>query len=265
MALLQHKNRTVRFKQQVDNAKNYLIPFISKSVTIGPGIRVLEIGCGEGGVLLPFAEMGAKCLGVDLHEGRIAEAKQLMAKQIEDGQASFIVKNVYDEDFKKQYQQAFDLIMLKDTIEHIPDQENFIPWLKQFLKPGGHMFFGFPPWRMPFGGHQQICRSKWLAMLPYIHLLPAFMYRKLLKAFGEPPEIVEELLELKETGISIARFERIVKISALEIEQKTLFLFNPIYKYKFGIKPRKQLRLIEFIPWFRDFLTTAGWYVVKLT
>ena len=264
MALLQHKDRTVRFQQQVDNAKNYLIPFISQSVSIRPGSRIMEIGCGEGGVLLPFIEMGASCLGVDLHEGRISEANRLMDEYIQDGQVSFLVKNVYDEDFKQEYQQAFDLIILKDTIEHIPDQESFIPYLKQFLKPNGYIFFGFPPWRMPFGGHQQICKSKWLAMLPYIHLLPAFMYKGLLKAFGEPPQIVEELLELKQTGISLARFERIVKAASLTIAQKTLYLFNPIYKYKFGLTPRKQSPLIASIPWFRDFLTTAGWFLVGL-
>ena len=51
--------------------------------------------------------------------------------------------------------RQFDLILLKDVIEHIPDQERVIPYLKEFLKPGGRVFFGFPPWYMPHGGHQQ--------------------------------------------------------------------------------------------------------------
>jgi 2-polyprenyl-3-methyl-5-hydroxy-6-metoxy-1,4-benzoquinol methylase len=62
--------------------------------------------------------------------------------------------------------------LLKDVIEHIHDQPKLIAWMKSYLAPNGTIFFGFPPWQMPFGGHQQLCRNKVLAKLPYYHLLP---------------------------------------------------------------------------------------------
>lgn len=266
MALAQHSSIQVRFNQQVVNARDYLIPFLEEGghVTIGPGQKIMEIGCGEGGVLKPFTDLGAFCLGVDLSEARIESAKALLEEECRKGLAEFVVKNVWDEDFREKYRGTFDLIMLKDTIEHIPDQEKFIPYLAGFLKEGGKIFFGFPPWRMPFGGHQQICKSKALGYLPWFHLLPSPVYRGVLKMFGESDKTVTDLQEIKDTGISLRRFEKIIRENQFQILNKTLFLFNPIYKFKFGIKPRKQASVIAAIPHFRDFVTTAGWYLISV-
>jgi len=263
MALAQHSSVDIRFQQQVDNARDYLIPFVEEQLPLRPGMKVMEIGCGEGGVLHAFAQREVTCLGVDLSEPRIKRAKEFNAEGIREGRLQFLAKNVYDKDFLSTYKGQFDLILLKDTIEHIPDQEAFIPYLKNFLKPNGYIFFGFPPWRMPFGGHQQTCKSKVLGMTPYFHLLPMPLYKGVLKAFGETPGNVEALVEIKETGISLARFERIIKDSQLEVLSRRLYLFNPIYRFKFGLEPRIQSRFVGSIPHLRDFFTTAGWYLVQ--
>ncbi len=264
MALKQHTSLEERFRQQYLNAQDYLLPFIEKSIAIQPGMKVLEIGAAEGGVLKPFVERGCWCLGVDLHPARIETAKRMMADQVAAGQADFVAQNVYDEAFDEKWSGQFDIILLKDTIEHIPDQERFIPYIKRFLVPGGKIFFGFPPWRMPFGGHQQICKSKWLGKLPWYHLLPLGLYKAILKAGKEPDWVIQELSDIKATRISIGRFERIVKRSDLVVDDRRLFLFNPIYRFKFGLKPRKQFGLIAAIPFFRDFVTTAGWYMIGI-
>ena len=100
-------------------------------------------------------------------------------------------------------------------------------------------------------------------MLPYVHLLPNPLYKGVLKLFGEHDAIIKELFEVKSTGISIERFEKLVDKGGYTITKKTFFLFNPIYKYKFGIKPRKQSGIIAAIPWFRDFVTTCVYYLIK--
>jgi 2-polyprenyl-3-methyl-5-hydroxy-6-metoxy-1,4-benzoquinol methylase len=182
---------------------------------------------------------------------------------LETGLATLININIYEEEALAMLREKFDLIILKDVIEHIPNQEKFIPYIKQFLKPGGRIFFGFPPWYMPHGGHQQICKSKFLGFLPYFHILPKFLYKGILKVFGESNSTIIELLEIKDTGISIERFERIVKNSGYQIEQKQPYLINPIYLDKFGWKPRKQFAIINHIPLIRNFLTTCVYYVIR--
>lgn len=262
MALVQHSNLTARFDQQVENSREYVLPFIEECKKIEPGLKVLEIGCGEGGVLRPFIEKGAWCLGVDLSEHRVRTAQQFLETEVLAGKAKFIAQNVYDEEFKQAYAGTFDIILLKDTIEHIPEQEKFIPYIKQFLTENGKIFFGFPPWYMPFGGHQQICKSKILGFLPYYHLLPRPVYKGILNLFGEPASVLNELMDIKSTGISIERFEKIVVQNGYSIELSRFFLFNPIYRYKFGLTPRVQAGWVNKIPFIRNFLTTAVWYMI---
>lgn len=263
MTLIQHKDEQVRFQQQVENARDYLIPFIEQALPIDSSLKVLDIGCGDGGVLLPFLEKGCTCTGIELDTLKSSFAEKFLASFIEKGQVEIVNQNIYEEAALEKYSGQFDLIILKDVVEHIPDQERFIPYLKKFLRPGGYVFFGFPPWYMPHGGHQQVCQNKLLTVLPWFHLLPVPLYRGFLKAFGEPEPVIKELLEIKDTGISIERFERIVKKNGYTIPLQTHYLVNPIYQYKFGWKPRKQLSFIKAIPFFRNFVTTCVYYLIK--
>lgn len=222
-------------------------------------MRVLEIGCGEGGVLKAFIDRGCQGLGVELDAPRIVNAEKFMAAELAAGKVQFISKDIYKTDPTTEMGGLFDIIVLKDVIEHIHDQPRLIGWMKGFLKPGGVIFFGFPPWQMPFGGHQQICANKVLARLPWYHLLPRFLYRGILKWKKEP---VDALMEIRDTGISIERFERICKQKGYTILHNTHYLINPIYEYKFGWKPRKQSGLVKAIPYVRDFLTTCVYYLI---
>jgi SAM-dependent methyltransferase len=264
VALKQHKDARVMLDQQSENARNYVLPFVSETKQLGAGTRVLEIGCGEGGVLVPFAEKGCHCVGVDLDQKRIDIANQYHAEQVSAGKMKFLYKNVYDADFVQQYSGFFDVIILKDTIEHIPGQEKFIPHLKNLIKPDGQIFFGFPPWYMPFGGHQQICQHKLPSMLPYYHILPRGIYKALLQMMGESKDTIDQLMEIYDTRITIEQFEAIISDSGLKVKNKTHFLINPIYKYKFGLEPRKQWEPVTKIPFLRNFVTTCVYYTVGL-
>jgi len=263
MSLAQHTDVQLRFRQQVINSETYVTSFIEEVFPIQAGMHVMEIGCGEGGVLVPFLKKGCRCVGVDLVAFRITLAEQFLQEYIQNGTLRLINKNIYDLDFLGEFQHSFDLILLKDAIEHIPDQDKLMGYLKNLLKPGGAIYLGFPPWYMPHGGHQQICRNKVLSMFPYIHLLPAPVYRSILKIGKESPATVKELMEIKETGISIERFQRILDQNNYTIVHKRFYLINPIYQYKFGWKPRVQFRFIAGIPFFRNFITTCVYYLVK--
>jgi SAM-dependent methyltransferase len=245
---------------QTENAEEFVLPFIEQKLKIDATLTILEVGSAEGGVIRAFAKKGCQCVGVELNESRAENSRIFLKDYIEKGQLQIINKNIYDSDFEIEFQEKFDLIILKDVIEHIPDQQKVMFQFRKFLKPQGKIYFGFPPFRMPFGGHQQVCQSKILSKMPYFHLFPMPFYKFILKAFGED---LDEFVEIKETGISIARFHEICENANFEIINKYHYLINPIYKYKFGLEPRKQFSIIEKIPYFRDFITTCVFYLVE--
>jgi SAM-dependent methyltransferase len=247
-----HYDRKKYFEMQTENAAQFVIPFIEKVKAIGQGTTVLEIGCGEAGVLKAFINKGCTAFGVELEEKRLEQTKVWLNDDIKNGKLSLIAGNIYT--ITENFNNKFDIIILKDVIEHIHDQQKLIAKIKFFLKPGGLIFFGFPPWQMPFGGHQQICTTKWLAKMPYIHLLPKTIYQWILKRYNEP---ANALLEIKETGISIEKFEKICKQTGYSFAAKAYYLINPIYKFKFGWRPRLQFNIVTQIPIVRNFFTTC--------
>ena len=254
-----HIDRKKYFKEQEFTTQKYVIPFITPFLNISDQISVLEIGCGEGGNLKPFLDLGCKCTGIDLNAQQIQNAKHYYVVHPHLSKLELISEDIYN---MEHLNDQFDLIMLRDVIEHIPDQERFMHFVKRFLKKDGVLFFGFPPWYNPFGGHQQVLTG-FASKIPYYHILPKPLYLGILNLFGYKKEDVKELLEIKDTGISIERFEKILKKEAYKVLCKSDFLFNPNYEVKFGLKPRKVLSPFNDIPFFRNFYTTAVYYVIN--
>ncbi|MFZ9754452.1 MAG: class I SAM-dependent methyltransferase, partial [Bacteroidia bacterium] len=171
-----HGDKRYYFDMTKKVTVGHIIPFILDQKALAPGSRILEIGCGEAGVLQAFTDLGHTCVGIELEESRLEFARAFMAKELAEGQVSFLNKDIYDVNVQDDLGEGFDLILLKDVIEHIPDQARFMPQLHRFLKPGGRVFFAFPPWMMPYGGHQQVLPGKIASKLPYYHLLPGALY-----------------------------------------------------------------------------------------
>ena len=78
-----HADRKRYFEIQILNTEKYVIPFIEKAFSIKQGMRVLEIGCGEGGVLKAFIDKGCTGVGVELDESRLVNARVWMKEELE--------------------------------------------------------------------------------------------------------------------------------------------------------------------------------------
>ena len=252
-----HTDNKKYFEIQLSNVRQWIVPFVQEVKVIKPGMQLLEIGCGQGSLLRAFCEVGCNCTGVEMYPLWLEKATEWLQPEIAAGKVRLINSNIYDVDAEKDLQTKFDIIVLKDVIEHIHDQEKLIGWMKNFLRPEGIILFAFPPWQMPFGGHQQMLQG-WLGKAPYWHLLPMPLFKKLLKI---NKQYSEDLVEIKETGISIERFEKILKKTGYQILLQKHWLVNPVYEYKFGWKPRKQFSWIQSIPFIRNFFTTAVYYI----
>lgn len=255
-----HINRDVYFNELAKTSRDFYIDYLREFTTIKPSCKIAEIGCGEGGNLLPFAEIGCSITGIDLSSDRIEQAKDFFCKAKLEGK--FVNINFFDvnpSDYEK-----YDIILIHDVIEHIHDKSTFIKHLKQFLTKDGILFWGFPAWQMPFGGHQQICNNKFCSLLPFIHLLPKGVYRALLKSFKEKQNCIDELIDIKECQVSIELFEKLIHENGLKIVNKRFWFINPHYKQKFNLKPRRLYSFLSKITYIRNFFTTSCFYITKL-
>jgi len=256
-----HSDPLQYINEQIFTTQKYILPFIQQAKKIDDTVQVLEIGCGEAGNLKPFLDLGCKCTGVDFSTPKIDKGKEFFATHPFVKNLRLISEDIYK---TKEFHAQFDIIIVRDVIEHIHDQDKFLILLKDLLTSDGVVFFAFPPWQNPFGGHQQICENKILSSLPYFHLLPVPLYKTILKMFGENDGKINGLLEIKETGISLERFERLATKNGYVQLLRTLYLINPNYEVKFGFKPRTLAEILCNIPYFRNYLSTCGYYLLRL-
>lgn len=261
-----HKDKKRYFEIQMRVTSEDIIPFLEAHGVGCTGKQILEIGCGEAGVLNAFIQNGNKGVGVELYASRVDHARQFLEKEISSGLVQIVNKNIFDiQDPAAEFGRLFDIIILKDVIEHIPDQARFINKLGDFLAAGGVVFFAYPPWFMPFGGHQQICRSRFLQFLPWIHLLPWPVYRFVLGLFGESEATISELRDIKSTGINTGKMLRTINNCNFIIIGQEYWLINPIYKLKFGLRKRRVPSWLAGIPVLRNFFTTAHYVLFTRT
>lgn len=255
-----YTDRERYFNELAQTSETYFTDYILRFKGLGAGTRVLEIGCGEGGNLVPFAKAGCSVCGLDLAGGKIANADWFFQAQGLSGVflcADFLTAT--------ELKGGFDLILIHDVIEHIePEYKSlFFRRAKDLLSSDGIVFWGFPAWQMPFGGHQQICRSKVCSKLPFMHLLPAGIYKRYLQLFGESEACINELMSIKKSKMTIESFERLCAAEGYDVLDRKLWFINPHYQVKFNLKPRVLWGWLGNIPWLRNFFTTGCFFITS--
>jgi 2-polyprenyl-3-methyl-5-hydroxy-6-metoxy-1,4-benzoquinol methylase len=112
----------------------------SKDLT---GKRVLEVGCGSGGILVPFTELGAEVVGIDFDDTYMDAGRKRGLNLID--------KSIYE----FQTEKLFDLIILKDVLEHLPDLNLVLQKLKSLLSETGIVYIQVPTFEgLEFLGYQ---------------------------------------------------------------------------------------------------------------
>lgn len=129
------------------------------------GKRVLDFGCGMGGMSLWYAT-NFKCEvhGIDIDAHHIKIANELKARHKAQN-VNFEVRNVLDKPLDGKY----DFIVLNDVAEHIqlPILKAIFQALSKNLAEGGGIYVSYPPWRSPYASHvQHVVGIPWCQFLP---------------------------------------------------------------------------------------------------
>jgi len=105
-------------------------------------MTVLDIACGVGYGTNLLAQKVQKVIGVDIDEKTIDNIKEEFSdvKNLE-----FCLANVLQTGFEYD---CFDLIASMETIEHIPDEHQYLQEMKRILKPNGYFIFSTPQNRL---------------------------------------------------------------------------------------------------------------------
>lgn len=224
-----------QYHEQIEYTNSYLLPFFKDNLPgfenlpkFEKGLKVVEVGCAEAGFLRVLNDLGIETLGIELDESR---AKMAME---ENPGLQIIVGDITDDSLVESINEEFDVVIMREVIEHVPDKEKAFANLSKLTKEKGYMFMSFPPKYSGFAGHQQVGRT-FLKFTPYIHLLPGFITSGLVKLFKEYPNFVEHIKLNYGTGITINLFEKLSKKYNFVPVRKSLYLFRPIYRYRFGL------------------------------
>ena len=111
----------------------------ARSLGITPGMKVLDVGCGDGTTALPEAQLGADVLGVDIAANLVAagtkraEAAGVTNLRFQEGDASTLT-DLAD--------QSFDLVVSMFGAMFAPRPFDVAKELVRVTRPGGRIVMG---------------------------------------------------------------------------------------------------------------------------
>lgn len=111
--------------------------------------RVLDAGCGGGGMPLSFAEEASLAVGIDpaprFQQAGVRLGRERGLRNLSFAQADGLFLPFAD--------GTFDLVLSHAVIEHVPDAPRYLRECARVLAPGGHMFLSTAPYLSFAGAH----------------------------------------------------------------------------------------------------------------
>jgi 2-polyprenyl-6-hydroxyphenyl methylase/3-demethylubiquinone-9 3-methyltransferase len=118
---------------------HYIAPHVIESAgPVGPGTRVLDVGCGTGHWAAHFAARGCQAVGIDpsatgIEIGRAAHPEV----RFEQTEATEDLLGVLGE-------KPFDLVISTEVVEHLYDPPGWATGCYKALRPGGLLIASTP-------------------------------------------------------------------------------------------------------------------------
>lgn len=111
--------------------------------------RVLDAGCGGGGIAVSFAEECELAVGLDI-ANRFGEAGRRLAKERGVTNVAFVQGDGAALPFRDGF---FDLILSHSVIEHVSSAVRYLEECSRVLRPGGLLFLSTAPYLSFTGSH----------------------------------------------------------------------------------------------------------------
>ena len=127
------------FSTPADRQDRFL-PLLSAHYPADAQLRLLDVGCGNGGQLLNLARHFPNCMavGIDISAANVEGANARRLAQ-DAGRVSFLCA-----DMLSWNAAPFDAIVSDSVLQNIPDGPRVLNRLAALLKPGGLLFAAMP-------------------------------------------------------------------------------------------------------------------------
>ncbi|MGK7892284.1 MAG: class I SAM-dependent methyltransferase, partial [Xenococcus sp. (in: cyanobacteria)] len=119
------------FSEQIQHGKN-IYDFITSNIAIASHSKVFDVGCGAGGILIPFKEAGWSTFGCDLG-----------GNYLERGKAEGLLLKHGNINSLMEFGKA-DLVILSHVIEHFLDPIFELKRIRETLVDGGYLYVELP-------------------------------------------------------------------------------------------------------------------------
>ena len=115
-----------------------------EQLSLEPGAKVLDAGCGSGRTLVDLARYG-EVSGIELNQDAAAHARTRGAYDVRIGRLEELP---WEPD-------RFDLITCLDVVEHIPDDVHALRELRRVSRPGGWLLVTVPAYQALWSRHDE--------------------------------------------------------------------------------------------------------------
>lgn len=192
---------------QIMLARGFLMPFMEEHGVALAGKRLLDIGCGDGGCTTAFAERAERCLGIDIGDFPWVPGLNV----------AFRKGDILDPSVARSIEGRFDIVVLRDVIEHIGDKPRLMEHMRGAVRGSGHALVTFPPFYSPFGAHQQVeLRGSPLRYAPFVHWHPS-------------------LRHIASTRMTVVGFEKLVRRFGMRVLARRLYIIRPSFELRYGL------------------------------
>jgi SAM-dependent methyltransferase len=240
----------------------YLVPLLRAWGVNPDGKKLLEVGSGNGGCGVAFHEAGASVTALEIDERLVAVSRECNAA---DGVGIEVhAGDIRDAGCPAFGNGPFDIVVMRDVIEHIDEPRATLANIRNNLSPEGVVFIIFPPYYSPYGAHQQILpKKKFLFIpynkLPYLQLLPDRIFTRLTK---DEDGATKEVRRLRSIRLTIRTFETVAADEELRVAHRKFFLSRPTFNIRYGL-PVIGAGPIGLVPGLRELAVTAACYLLR--
>lgn len=134
------------------------------------GKRIIDCGCGAGEYVRALGESGASVVGIEFQKSKLLGATTEDCPQ----PSALSVADIQDIPFRDG---AFELALVNEVLEHVPDDLKGLREVKRVLKPGGLVIVFSPNRLYPFETHGVYLKRSGRRVPHYVPGIPYFPLR----------------------------------------------------------------------------------------